>query len=240
MASDRDSGPPPARSRGPELIVAGDPFERGAEMLVAWIPALARDREEIRLAIPGGSALEAVARAVPRLGELWSRVALTWVDERCVPVRDPDSNRGAAMRRGIPVGVAANGPARILPLFEDGESPEQALARVARCYALELRGGLDVAVLGLGPDGHVASLFPDRADGPGFVAYVPDSPKPPTRRMTLTRAALRSAEHILLVVAGAEKRGALQRLLDGDPRLPATGLGGLVVVCDPASAPEAA
>lgn len=239
-ASGQSAAVAAAATRRPELIVAHDPFERGAEILVDWIRALAQDREEVRLAIPGGSALETVARAVPRLGALWSRVALIWVDERAVPVGDPDSNRGAAQRRGIPLGVATNGPARIVPLFEDGESPEQALARVARCYAVELRGGLDVVVIGLGADGHVASLFPGHAEPNGFVAYVPDSPKPPARRMTLTRAALRSAHHTLLVAAGEEKRSAVQRVLDADPRLPTTGLPGLIVVCDPPCAPEAA
>jgi 6-phosphogluconolactonase len=263
LASRQGESPASARSRGTELSVAHDPFERGAEILTEWIRVLAQDHEEIRLAIPGGSALEAVARAVPRLGSLWSRVALTWVDERCVPVDDPDSNRGAALRRGIPLGIGGGSsrslgdgrdtrgsldargareavPARVIPLFDAGESPEQAKARVERCYARDLRGGLDVVVLGLGPDGHVASLFPGRTAASGFVACVADSPKPPERRITLTRAALLRSAQTLLVAAGGEKRGAVQGVLDGDPRLPATGLPGLVVVCDPASAPEAA
>jgi 6-phosphogluconolactonase len=142
-------------------------------------------------------------------------------------------------------------PARVLPLFEDGESPQAALARVARGYAETFADGLDVAVLGMGADGHVASLFPDRpasaadsvgsvaglardADGDdvAFVAYVPEAPKAPPRRITLTREALARARHTLLVAAGEEKRSALERLCAGDPELPATGLPGLVVVTD--------
>ena len=85
----------------------------------------------------------------------------------------------------------------------------------------------------MGADGHVASLFPDReAPRAGCVAFVPDAPKPPPRRITLTRAALATARHILLVAVGEEKRAALDRLCAGDPRLPATGLPGLVVVTD--------
>lgn len=247
MASVDRAAPAPLRGRRPELLVASDPFERGAEILVDWLRRLARERDRVRLAIPGGSALEVVARAVPRLGALWSRVVLTWVDERCVPVADPESNRGAALRRGIALGIgvgaasAGGGPgARFVPLFEDGESPEQARARVEQCYASELGGGLDLVVLGLGADGHVASLFPGRAEAPGFVAYVADSPKPPAERMTLTRAALLRAEHTLLVAAGAGKRAAVERVFEGDPGLPATGLPGLVIVCDPDCAPEAA
>ena len=81
--------------------------------------------------------------------------------------------------------------------------------------------------------GHVASLFPGRESSRnGFVAFIPDSPKPPARRITLTRAALASAAHTLLLATGEPKRSALERLCAGDPALPATGLPGLVVVTD--------
>jgi len=229
-----------------ELVVARDPFAVAGARLAEWLHAIAdedgrRAGAMIRLAIPGGSALAAVGHALPALRSLAARIALTWVDERCVPVADAESNRGEALRRGLygAPGGPAPAPARVLPLFEDGESPSSACARVERCYAQDFAGGLDVAVLGLGADGHVASLFPERAaqapspDGTTpAVAFVPDAPKAPPRRVTLTRAALASARRVLLVAAGEEKRGALERLLAGDPRLPATGLPGLVVVTD--------
>ncbi|MBK7951505.1 MAG: 6-phosphogluconolactonase [Deltaproteobacteria bacterium] len=201
-----------------------------SERLVDWLRALAAERPSaaaLRLAISGGSALEVVLRAAPRAGALWRRVALTWVDERCVPLADPDSNRGEAMRRGLLA------PGRIVPLLEDGESPSAAIARYDRCHAEELGGGLDLVVLGLGPDGHVASLFPGRAwPASGVAAFVADSPKPPARRLTLTRGALAGARHVLLFATGESKREALERVLRGDPTLPATGLPGLVVVTD--------
>lgn len=220
-----------------ELVVCAAPIEVAARRLVDALRALAaaRGERELRLAIPGGSALAAVVRAAAELGELWRRVALIWVDERCVPVADRDSNRGEALRAGLLGGAGASGPrpARAVALFEDGELPEAALARVARCYAAELAGGIDVAVLGMGPDGHVASLFPDRpAPTSGCVAFVPDAPKAPPRRITLTREALATARQTLLVATGEEKRGALERLRTGDPRLAATGLPGLVVFTD--------
>jgi 6-phosphogluconolactonase len=233
-----------------ELVVCAAPIEDAGHRIAECLRGLARDRgaAELRLAIPGGSALAAVVRAAAELGELWRRVALIWVDERCVPVADAASNRGEALRAGLlgPAGDAtADGsgrdalrapdrrPARVIPLFEDGETPEAAVARVARCYADQLAGGLDVAVLGMGADGHVASLFPDRpTPPPGDVAFVPDAPKAPPRRITLTRPALATARHTLLVATGEEKRDALERLRTGDPRLAATGLPGLVVVTD--------
>lgn len=244
-----------------ELVVAADPIAHAGSWLADRLRRLAArpGGAEIRLAIPGGSALAAVDRARAELGDLWRRVALTWVDERCVPVASRDSNRGEAMRLGIlppAAGIASPraataSPALVLPLFEDGESPQEALARVARRYAETFADGLDVAVLGMGADGHVASLFPDRrapaaegvrsvaepdrgADAGRFacVAYVPDAPKAPPRRITLTRRALACARQTLLVASGEEKRNALERLCAGDPELPATGLPGLVVVTD--------
>lgn len=211
-----------------KAVVADDPFRRGGELLVERLRAHARSaRGEIRLAIPGGSALAALVAARPQLETVWSRVALTWVDERCVPLTSPDSNRGEAQRRGIGIG------ARSLPLFEDGESPEQAVRRAERRLVDEFAAGLDVVLLGLGADGHVASLFPDRAwPDDALVGFVPDSPKPPHRRITLARALLATARDTLVVAAGPDKRDAIERLLAGDPRLPATGLPGLVVVTD--------
>ncbi len=238
-----------------EIVVSPDPVADAAEWLVERIRGLAarsypsedssQARSEIRLAIPGGTALAAVVRAATQLGEVWRRVALTWVDERCVPVASPESNRGEAMRRGvlpfesgIPAARSAarsveRSPARVLPLFEDGEAPEAAVTRVGRRYVDEFSGALDVVLLGLGEDGHVASLFPGHFGATSaFAAYVPDSPKPPARRITLTRRALASAAHTLLFATGEGKRSALQRLRAGDPTLPATGLPGLVVVTD--------
>ncbi len=239
MSEPRARGMPAAL----ELVVAEDPIAHAGSWLADCLRRLATrpGGAEIRLAIPGGSALAAVARAAAELGELWRRVALTWVDERCVPVASRYSNRGEAMRLGIlppAPGIAASrahavSPARVLPLFEDAESPQDALARVARCYAETFVDGLDVAVLGMGADGHVASLFPGLpAPTADCVAYVPNAPKAPARRITLTREALVRARHTLLVATGEEKRSALERLCAGDPALPATGLPGLVVVTD--------
>jgi hypothetical protein len=122
-----------------ELVVATDPIAHAGSWLADRIRrlALCPGEAEIRLAIPGGSALAAVARAAAELGEVWRRIALTWVDERCVPVASGDSNRGEAMRLGIlpphresPPGPAVS-PARVLPLRGRRVSAE-ALARVAR------------------------------------------------------------------------------------------------------------
>jgi 6-phosphogluconolactonase len=155
-----------------------------------------------------------------------------------VPFEDEASNRGAAARRGLLTTAESAergaGAAYVLPLYEDGETPAQAVERVELAWKRDLAERLDVVCLGMGPDGHVASLFPGTQTlrAKGCVAHVANSPKPPPSRITLTRAALATARRVVLVTAGEEKRQAVARLLAGDPALPAHGLPGMVVVTD--------
>jgi 6-phosphogluconolactonase len=222
------------RKGASEVEAASD---RAGQVLGSALRAVLRERETVRLAIPGGSALAAATAARAALGRDWSRIALTWVDERCVPEAAEDSNRGAARRAGLldcgEDARATPAPARVLPLFEDGETPAEAVARVESRLGAELGGQLDVLLLGMGADGHVASLFPGRpVPAEVRVAHVADSPKPPADRITLTRPLLETARHAVLLATGEAKREALERLLAGDPTLPAQGLAGLVVVTD--------
>lgn len=219
--------------------------QAAGEELASCLRSVLRERGTVRLAIPGGSALEAASVARAALGPDWARVSLTWVDERCVAETDEQSNRGAARRLGLlgsrsDAGVDGDGdpaerpaPARVLPLFEIGETPAAAVARVEERIDAELDGGLDVLLLGMGEDGHIASLFPGRPEPAGQrVAHVADSPKPPSDRITLTRALLGRVRHAVLLATGEAKREALERLQAGDASLPAHGLPGLIVVTD--------
>ena len=200
-------------------------------MLAEALLRLDGTQEAPRLAIPGGSAVRALGAARARLAEAWSRVRLTWVDERCVPFASPESNRGSAYRAKLL--DTARAPARELPLFLGGETGTEAVARVESALSTEFDGGLDVLLLGMGEDGHVASLFPGHETPTGArVAFVEDAPKPPPERITLTRRLLQTARASVLVASGEAKRSALERLLAGDPSLPAQGLPGLVVVTD--------
>ena len=212
------------------LRISNDPVAAASDALSGALARVLSEREIVRLAIPGGSALAALPAARARLAGDWTRVALTWVDERCVPESDEESNRGAAARRGL---LEDPAPACLLPLYEDGESPAQAVARASTAMREMFAGALDVLLLGMGEDGHIASLFPSRPQPRGaLLAHVDDSPKPPASRITLTRPLLGTAKHAILLAAGEAKRAALTRLVAEDPLLPACGLPGLVVATD--------
>jgi 6-phosphogluconolactonase len=214
------------------FIVARDPAAAAAALLAPRLEDLDRRQGTVRLAVAGGSALAALGalRGVLDPG-VWSRLRLTWVDERCVPRADPDSNRGAAYRDGRL--DPDRPPALELPLFLDGETPAAACARVAAGLAGPFQGGLDALLLGLGEDGHIASLFPGRPWAAAPDAFpVLDSPKPPPRRITLALPLLATARTAVLVAAGPAKGPALARLAAGDPALPATALASLTVVTD--------
>jgi 6-phosphogluconolactonase len=188
-----------------------------------------------QVALTGGTIADAIHREVARLspgsGVDWSRVVVWWGDERFVAADDPERNAGQARAAFLEaVGVD---PAQVheMPSTADADDVEAAAA----AYSSELRehgsGEFDVVMLGVGPDGHVASLFPGNAalDVRDRVAVgVTDSPKPPPQRVSLTFPALNRARHVWFLVSGDAKASAVARALGGaDPHdIPAAGVAG--------------
>ena len=223
-----------------ELVIADDPRAAAASRVAAAVQRAVDERGSARLAIAGGSAAAVVAVARELIGPAWRATRLTWVDERCVPWRDPASNRGEAHRQGA---LAVDTPVAVeLPLLRDEELTrlDVALARVEAALASDFADGLDVTLLGLGTDGHVASLFPGKPwdVGETRALLVRTAPKPPPLRITLTRAFLATARTHVIYAVGVAKREAIARLLAGDRSLPASGLDGVVVVTDRAGSGE--
>jgi 6-phosphogluconolactonase len=140
----------------------------------------------------------------------WSGVDLWYGDERCVTFDDPESNHGQVIER-LSADAATWHP------MPGPQGPEQGAAD----YARELGDRpLELVLLGMGPDGHTASLFPDHPllDAEGRVAGISDSPKPPPERITLTLGAINAADRIVLLVTGDEKASALARVAAGPDR----------------------
>ncbi|WIM98231.1 6-phosphogluconolactonase [Actinoplanes oblitus] len=173
----------------------------------------------------------------------WSRVDLWWGDERFLPAGDPDRNETQA--REAVLDALPLDPARVHPMpatdGPDGDDPDAAAAR----YAAELTAGgrplrFDVLMLGVGEDGHVASLFPGHPDATatGTTAAVRNSPKPPPTRITLTMPTIRQAEEVWLVAAGADKAEPIGTVLRGGdlPAARAQGVRKTLFLLDEAAA----
>lgn len=202
------------------------------------------ERGEFRLAVPGGRTVAGVfdrlAREPERTQVDWARVTLLFVDERAVPPSHPDSNyRLVRVALLDPLGDPLPRVRRLR-----GEAAD--LEAAAREYDAELVVPADLVLLGLGEDGHVASLFPGSpllAEQTRRAAVVEDSPKPPRRRLTLTPRALAEArEGVIVLATGAGKAPAVRAAL-GSPdgpasECPARLLRGAAWLMDAAAAPR--
>lgn len=210
----------------PRLHQSDTPLEDAVTLVVDAL----RDVDSPRIALSGGSAGSLVGPLRRALGGRWSRVRLTWADERAVPFADEASNRGALYRSGA---LSAAYPVRReLSLFTDGETLEEAAARASEAFERDF-GGLDVAILGMGGDAHIASHFPQgEAQGEGAVQIVRESPKPPAERLTLSLRTLSLSRLSLLYACGEGKRSAIEATLLGTKEVPARALERLVLVTD--------
>jgi 6-phosphogluconolactonase len=236
-----------------KLEILADP-EALARRVADWLLAAATAKDGVfAVALSGGSTprrlYEHLAGLPYRDGFPWSRTHWFWGDERFVPHDDALSNyrmvREALLSR-VPI-PAIN----IHPIPTEGVSPEAAASAYERelksFYGAErldpARPLFDMMLLGLGPDGHTASLFPGTAvlaERDRWVAAVVGAKS--EARITLTYPALESSRHAAFLVAGKEKRAIFGRLRRGDDTLPAARLhptGALRIFCDEAAVGQA-
>jgi 6-phosphogluconolactonase len=169
----------------------------------------------------------------------WRRLDVWWGDERFLPAGDPERNETGA--RAALLDHVDLDPARVhaMPPSDgpDGNDPEAAAERYAAALAATARPedhgpvpAFDVLLLGVGPDGHIASLFPElpAVHDERPVVAVRGSPKPPPVRLTLTFASINAAREVWFVVAGADKARAVRLALSsaGRVQIPAAGARG--------------
>jgi len=170
--------------------------------------------------------LAAVVEEARQLKFTFDHVHFFWADERCVPPDDAESNfRLANESLFQPLAIALDHIHRIKGELDPNKAVQLANDDLrALPPAGENMPLLDIVFLGLGPDGHTASLMPNASpeieENPGPYLFVPNSPKPPPRRITLSYKALWAARNVWALVAGADKEEALRLSLRTGARTP--------------------
>ena len=199
------------KARDVELVIADDE-ETAARHVAELLAEAARAGREIVLT--GGSTPGRAYELAAELEPDWSAAGVWWGDERCVPPDDERSNFGLARRTLL---ERLDGQPARLHRIRGEDQP----AAAAVSYDQELRGTtLDLLLLGLGPDGHIASLFPN---SPGLAEterlVIPAEAKldPFVERVTMTPPALRSARRMIYLATGERKSEAVAGALAGPP-----------------------
>lgn len=222
----------------PEVIVHRDAnalaVATGARLAAKLVQLQASGRIP-RIGLTGGGAgigLLAALNASPARDTIdWQRVELFWGDERFIALDDPERNEKqarAALLDHVPLD-----PDRVHAMAaSDGQFGDD-VDRAATAYAAVLGRVItfDVMMLGMGPEGHVASVFPDSAaalETERTVVGVRDCPKPPPTRISLTLPTIRTADEVWIITGGEGKAEAVQRALTGTPEidLPVSGAVG--------------
>ncbi|KAM9312875.1 6-phosphogluconolactonase [Gastrophryne carolinensis] len=187
-----------------------------------------RSKSNFCLGLSGGSLVQLLSQELPKTAGLntegW-KVAMC--DERLVPFTDPESTYGEYLRHLVPLGLLSESQ---FITIDPSLSVEDAAAEYAKKLREIFPGNdlpsFDMLILGLGPDGHTASLFPGHSllqVTDQIVAPISDSPKPPPQRVTLTLPVINAAKTVVFVATGEGKAPILKRILqseDPDP-LPA-------------------
>jgi 6-phosphogluconolactonase len=225
------------------VVISPDPttlVESVAARLLSRLIKRTRDGQIAHVSLTGGAMGQAVLVATgahrKRDAVDWSLVHIWWSDERFIPRDHEERNERiahaalldhidipaenihamAASDSGVDLDEAAEAYARELAAFAGPENPWPAF---------------DICFLGVGPDGHIASLFPDRAEiqiVDRAAVAVRDSPKPPPDRISLTRPVINGAKRVWMVLAGVDKASALGLILAGASydSVPAAGAKG--------------
>jgi 6-phosphogluconolactonase len=207
---------------------------RGAEVIAEAVRAAVGERGSSGLAVSGGRDPWPMFSQLEDLIEDWTKVAIYQVDERVAPPGSDERNLTHLIES---LSIGAQGSIKPMPVNDDD------LETAADRYAASLPDALDLAQLGMGPDGHTASLVPNDP-----VLEVTDKRVAVTsgeyqgvRRMTLTYPELDRTRHLLWVITGQEKAGALRKLLARDPSIPAGRVdpgADSLILADRAAAPE--
>ncbi len=194
---------------------AADASRAAAEAIADWLAAGLAEDDKASFIATGGSTPGEVYDLLSTLPLPWEHISVTLSDERWVAPDSPDSNE-RLLRERLLVGEAA--AANLVPLWSDAEGPEEAAEAAEAAIAGLLPA--DVVLLGMGEDGHIASLFPgspvlddglDPLGGSLVIAAPRGEPAPPQDRLSLTLYALRQSYLIIVLIRGEAKRRVIEQ-----------------------------
>jgi len=217
------SHPPPS---APILVAFQSPDELvdGLAQFVVKAQKETIDKKgRFTVAISGGSLPKMLRGLIGNTHIKWDRWHIFYVDERVVPLDHPDSNHKActeALYSKVPIppdNIHTIDAALLDNLEELSDAYEKDLIREFAQKDAARFPVFDLILLGMGPDGHTASLFPGHellSEGDRWIAYLEDSPKPPPKRITFTYPVINHAARIVFVAAGKEKADMLKNVLD--------------------------
>ncbi|MFZ5746292.1 MAG: 6-phosphogluconolactonase [Pseudomonadota bacterium] len=198
-----------------------DPAEMG-EALAGDIGFIIENAIDARgnavIALAGGRTPQPAYDALAKAKIDWKRVTIVPTDDRLVPMGDPLSNVTMIAKTFMPKG------ARVLPITSEAAADYRAAGKAADARLQELHWPLDLCLLGMGTDGHTASIFPgpdldEALNGPKerrALGVMPDPlpPEAPVARVTLSLAAIVSARALMIAITGDEKRAVLESAID--------------------------
>ena len=196
--------------------------QKAATRFIALAEQARQEHRPFRVSLAGGNTPVALCKTLSssyRTQVVWSNIEFFFGDERAVPPDHPDSNfRLISEALFRPTGIPSRQIHRMRGEMEDLDAAAELYSEELMPLATDDLPRFDLVLLGMGPDGHTASLFPNNAvleERTRWVVPVFDSPKPPPRRLTLTLPVLNAARQVIFLVAGTDKAPAVREVLQG-------------------------
>lgn len=216
---------------GPDVRICADAAELErtvVELANSRIALHLEEAGEFHLALTGGTPGCAISELFVQSWnsnpEVFTGLHLWWGDERFVPEMSEERNAFPVLQ-----GLSEDSPIHIHQVLPSDANVDVEVS--ARRYNADLSGiEMNLTLLGVGPDGHIASLFPgmwDERDERNAIAVV-DSPKPPAQRVSLSMLKINSSDAVWFVMTGREKREAVAKIIGRDPSIPASHAHGKI------------
>lgn len=188
-----------------------DVAEAAVVLILNAASAAISDRGAFHLVLAGGSTPQLAYRLLVNADTDWSRWQLYFGDERCLPIDDPERNSVMAQQAWLDQVTIPQSQIHPIPA-------ELGAEQGAAAYTAVIKKAIpfDMVLLGMGEDGHTASLFPEHRHNEGELVHaVHNAPKPPSDRISLSRATLAATRQLVLLVTGSSKQVALQQWIAG-------------------------